>query len=334
MKSSGAVSASYVIVGGGTTGCVLASRLSEDPAVTVTLLEEGPRDWSPYIRFPGTYYKTAQGSLLKRYPWDPPAECVREANNTMAQASVLGGGSSVNGMVYIRGNPTDYDTWEASGATGWGYRGVLPYFLRAENNADFCNEHHSVEGSVGVSFPGSVHSLTKKWLQACQQLGLRYRHDFNGREQEGCGIYQIAARGGVRSSSVSAYLRPAMHRENLRVLTEAKATRVLIEQGRAVGVQYDQGGSRVEIRAEREVIVSSGAINSPKLLLLSGVGDAKQLREHGLPVHADVPGVGRNLQDHLEMSLVYQLKGTDSYDKYKKFGWKAWAALQYLMFRS
>jgi choline dehydrogenase len=324
----------YLIVGGGTTGCILAARLSEDPAVTVTLLEEGPRDWNPYIRFPGTYYKTAQGSLLKRYPWETPPGYPRKENDTMIQACVLGGGSSVNGMVYIRGNPADYDLWEASGAAGWGYRDVLPYFRRAESNADFSGQYHGTDGPVGVSFPGYVHPLTRRWLQACQQSGLQYTHDFNAGAQEGCGIYQIAASGGVRSSSASAYLRSAMRRQNLTVITGARVTRVLIEKTRAVGVQYAHRGTPLELRADREVIVCAGAINTPKLLLLSGIGDPVQLQEQGIRVLADLPGVGRNFQDHLEMSLVYQLQHADSYDKYKRWHWKAWAALQYLVCRS
>jgi choline dehydrogenase len=324
----------YLIIGGGTTGCILAARLSEDPEVSVTLLEEGPRDWNPYIRFPGTYYKTSQGSLLKRYPWETPPGYPRKEYDTMIQACVLGGGSSINGMVYVRGNPADYDGWEASGARGWGYRDVLPYFRRAENNADFCDMHHGTDGPVGISFPAHVHPLTRRWLQACQQFGLRYTHDFNAGDQDGCGIYQIAARDGLRSSSASAYLRPARGRKNLTVITGARVTRVLTEKARAVGVQSVHRGSPLELRADREVVVCAGAINTPKLLLLSGIGDPNQLQEHDIRVAADLPGVGRNFQDHLEMSLVYQLKNTDSYDKYKRWRWKVAAALQYLVCRS
>jgi choline dehydrogenase len=334
LKSHKIKSVNYIVVGGGTTGCIIAARLSEDPSVTVVLVEEGPPDSSPYIKFPGTYYKTSQGPLLKRYPWEAAAGYPRGQNDTMIQASVLGGGSSVNGMVYIRGNPADYDGWEQAGAAGWSYRDVLPYFRRAESNADFCGEQHGIDGPVGISFPGYIHPLTRKWLQACQQYGMSYTADFNGGDQEGCGIYQIAVKDGLRSSSASAYLRPAMRRNNLHVWTGVKVTRVLIEQGRAVGIRYERGGIRAELRTDGEVIVSSGTINTPKLLMLSGIGGAAQLREHGIPVQADLPAVGRNMQDHLEMSLVYQLKGVDSYDRYKKPAWKAWAALQYLVARS
>ena len=325
---------SYVIIGGGTTGCILAAKLSEDPAARVVLLEEGPSDRNPYIRFPGTYYKTCQGPLLKRYPWDSPAEFARAPGDSMIQASVLGGGSSINGMVYARGNPGDYDEWKSSGATGWSYADVLPYYRRSEDNSDFCNEAHGIGGPLAVSFNNHVHPLTRKWLQACQQAGFAFNPDFNSGEPAGCGYYQIAAKNGRRASSSSAYLRPAMGRSNLEVITGAKVNRILIEQGRAVGVEYCHSGQVLALRAECEVILSAGAINSPKLLMLSGVGEAQALTRLGIKVQADVPGVGQNLQDHLEMSQVYQLKGVQSYDRYKKTHWKAWAALQYLVARS
>ncbi|PUA18430.1 GMC family oxidoreductase [Glaciimonas sp. PCH181] len=320
----------YIIVGGGTTGCILAARLSENPDINVLLLEEGPTDSNIYIKFPGTYYKTAQGPLLKRYPWEPNGTDIRESNTTMVQASVLGGGSSVNGMVYVRGNPTDYNEWEQSGANGWGYKDVLPYFIRSENNEDFYNEHHGINGPLGISFPGSIHPLTRRWLQACQQFGLKYKADFNAGEQDGCGIYQIAARAGRRSSSASAYLHPAKNRKNLEILTNTKVLKVIIKNGKAIGVDSISNGKNTQILAEREVIISAGAINTPKLLLLSGIGDSGLLGSLGIKTNIHLLGVGRNLQDHLEMSLVYQLKNTDSYDKYKKLHWKMLAGIQYI----
>ncbi|VVO42948.1 GMC family oxidoreductase [Pseudomonas fluorescens] len=325
---------SYVIVGGGTTGCILAAKLSEDPAVQIVLLEEGPADRNPYIRFPGTYYKTCQGPLLKRYPWDSPADFARAPGDTMIQASVLGGGSSINGMVYARGNPGDYDEWARSGATGWGYAEILPYYRRSEDNSDFCNEAHGMGGPLGVSFNNHVHPLTRKWLQACQQAGFAFNPDFNSGKPDGCGYYQVATRNGLRVSSASAYLRPAMHRSNLKVITGARVSRILIERGRAIGVEYSVGRDLLTMKVDREVIVSAGAINSPRLLMVSGIGQAEALTALGIKVHADVPGVGENLQDHLEMSQIYQLKNVHSYDRYKKAHWKAWAALQYLVARS
>nr|WKF60629.1 Alcohol dehydrogenase [acceptor] [Paraburkholderia busanensis] len=324
----------YIVVGGGSTGCVIASRLSEDSSATVTLLEEGPRDRSPYIHIPGAYYKTAQGPLLKRIPWEPTADQQRAEPPTMVQASVLGGGSSVNAMIYIRGVPSDYDQWRDSGAAGWGYDDVLPYFRKAEDNERFCNDAHGVGGPLGVSDIDHIHPLTKAWLKACQQAGLPYNEDFNSGDPAGCGLYQITARDGRRSSSAVAYLHPVEGRSNLTVRTGVRVTRILIERGRAVGVEYVEKGKLKQLRAQREVILCAGAINSPKLLMLSGIGPKDELEKHGIDIHAELNGVGKNLQDHIEISLVYQLKGPHSYDKYKKLRWKAMAGLEYLLFNS
>jgi choline dehydrogenase-like flavoprotein len=327
------VESDYIVVGGGSTGCVVAARLSENPACTVTLLEEGPRDLNPYIHIPGAYYKAAQGPLLKRFPWEPTAAQARTDQPTMVQASVLGGGSSVNAMIYIRGVPADYAQWEALGATGWGYDDVLPYFRKAEDNNRFCNEVHGTGGPLGVSDIDHIHPLTRAWLRACQQAGLPLNPDFNSGNQAGCGLYQITARNNRRSSAAVAYIKPARKRRNLTVGTGARVTRILIEKGRAVGVEYMKKGQIQTVRANREVILSAGAITTPKLLMLSGIGPAAHLAEHGIATVADLPGVGQNLQDHIEISLIYQLNGPHSYDKYKKLHWKALAGLDYLMFR-
>jgi choline dehydrogenase len=324
----------YIIVGGGSTGCVVASRLSEDPSIRVLLIEEGPRDFSPYIHIPGAYYKTAQGDLLKRIPWEPMPEQERVETPTMVQARVLGGGSSVNAMIYIRGVPSDYEQWVGLGAEGWGYADVLPFFKRAEDNNRFCNEAHGVGGPLGVSDVDYIHPLTRAWLQACQQAGLPYNPDFNSGDPAGCGLYQITARNGRRSSAAVAYLNPARKRSNLRIETGTTVTRVIIEKGRAVGVECAKGVRKTVYRADQEVIVSTGAIATPKLLMLSGIGPSEQIRRHGIEVHADLPGVGQNLQDHIEISLVYQLNGPHSYDKYKKLHWKAAAGLNYALFRN
>lgn len=324
----------YIVVGGGSTGCVVAARLSEDPAVRVLLIEEGPRDLNPYIHIPGAYYKTAQGDLLKRIPWEPMAEQERTETPTMVQARVLGGGSSVNAMIYIRGMPGDYDHWADLGAEGWGYADVLPFFKRAEDNNRFCNEAHGVGGPLGVSDIDYIHPLTRAWLQACQQAGLPYNPDFNSGDPTGCGLYQITARDGRRSSAAVAYLNPARKRANLRIETGTMVTRILIEKGRAVGVECTRGKRKVVYRADQEVVVSTGAIATPKLLMLSGIGPANEIGRHGVEVHADLPGVGQNLQDHIEISLVYQLNGPHSYDKYKKLHWKALAGLNYALFRN
>lgn len=326
-------SVDYIVIGGGSTGCVIAARLSEDSACDVALLEEGPRDRSPYIHIPGAYYKTAQGPLLKRFPWEPAQGQPPHANPTMVQASVLGGGSSVNAMIYIRGNPADYAAWEQMGATGWGYADVLPYFRKAEDNNRFANAAHATGGPLGVSDIAHIHPLTRAWLLACQQAGLPLNPDFNSGDQAGCGLYQITARNARRSSAATAYIHPAKKRKNLHLQTGARVTRILIENGTAVGVEYVRQGRLNTLRARKEVVLSAGAIASPKLLMLSGIGPAAHLGQHGIKVAADLPGVGQNLQDHVEISLIYQLNGPHSYDKYKKLHWKAMAGLDYALFR-
>ena len=323
----------YIVVGGGSAGCVIAARLSEDGDRQVALLEEGPRDWNPYIHIPGAYYKTAQGRLLKRYPWEPTAEQARSDVPTMVQASVLGGGSSVNGMVYIRGNPQDYANWQAQGAEGWSYDDVLPYFRKSEDNNRFANAAHGVGGPLKVSDIDHINPLSRAWLQACQQMGLPLNPDFNSGEQAGAGFYQITARGPRRSSSAVAFLHPALKRKNLQLTTGAHVTRILTEHGRAAGVEFVRKGRVETLRARHEVILSAGGIASPWLLMLSGIGPAAHLAEHGIKPVCDLPGVGQNLQDHIEVSLIYELNGPHSYDRYKKLHWKAMAGLQYLMFQ-
>jgi choline dehydrogenase-like flavoprotein len=326
-------SVDYIVVGGGSTGCVVAARLSENPDCSVTLVEEGPRDLNPYIHIPGAYYKTAQGPLLKRFPWEPTPAQARIEQPTMVQASVLGGGSSVNAMIYIRGVPSDYAQWEALGATGWGYDDVLPYFRKSEDNNRFCNGVHGTGGPLGVSDIDHIHPLTRAWLRACQQAGLPLNPDFNSGDPAGCGLYQITARNNRRSSAAVAYIHPARKRKNLIVETGARVTRILIEKGRAVGVEYVRKGNVETLRARREVILSAGAITTPKLLMLSGIGPAAHLAEFGIATAVDLAGVGQNLQDHIEISLIYQLNGPHSYDKYKKLHWKALAGIDYLLFR-
>lgn len=252
----------------------------------------------------------------------------------MVQASVLGGGSSVNAMIYIRGVPQDYDGWAEQGATGWSYKDVLPYFRKAEDNERFSNEAHGTGGPLGVSDVPYIHPLTKVWLKACQEFGLPYNDDFNSGNPAGCGLYQITAKNGLRSSAATAYLSPAKRRSNLSVRTGCRVEQILMQGNRAKGVEFIENGHRQQIFAEKEIILSAGALNSPRLLMLSGIGPAEHLRKHGITVVSDLPGVGQNLQDHIEISLIYELTGPHSYDKYKKPLWKAAAGLQYALFRN
>lgn len=325
-------SVDYIVVGGGSTGCVLAGRLTENPDCSVALLEEGPRDRSPWIHIPGAYYKTAQGNLLKRMPWEPGPGQGRSDQPTMVQASVLGGGSSVNAMIYIRGNPTDYEAWQAQGAEGWGYADVLPYFIRAEDNNRFAAPAHGTDGPLKVSDIEHLHPLSRAWLLACQEQGLPFNPDFNSGDQAGAGPYQITARGRRRSSAAVAYVHPALRRPNLALHSGARVLRVLTDKGRATGVEYLHRGQRKTLLARKEVILSAGAIATPKLMMLSGLGPAAHLAQQGIRTIADLPGVGQNLQDHIEISLVYQLNGPHSYDRYKKLRWRAMAGLEYLLF--
>lgn len=323
----------YIVVGGGSAGCTIASRLTEDSDCSVLLLEQGPRDWSPYIHLPVTYYKTSQGDMLTRYKLEPQ-EHQGGITPEFVQGRVLGGGSSVNAMVYMRGIPRDYDTWAENGCHGWSYREVLPYFKKAENNERFSGEAHGTDGPLMVSDQRSIHYLTKAWAQSAQDIGINFNADFNSGQQAGVGFYQVTMKDGLRCSAAKAYLGPAKKRKNLKILTKTKALRILVENKRAVGVEYAYSGSVTRALAAREVIVCSGAIGSPHLLMLSGIGRADQLRRAGVSVVHDLPGVGMNLQDHFDMFLIYDLNGPHSYDKYKRLRWQAWAGVQYALFRN
>lgn len=322
----------YIVIGGGSAGSTISGRLSENANNSILLLEEGPRDKSIYIHIPVTYYKTAQGPLLKRYNYVRSAEQTPQHEATMVQAKVLGGGSSVNAMLYLRGNANDYADWEKAGAKGWGYEDVIKYFKKSEDNNTFHNKVHGVNGPLGVSDCSYKHNLSRVWLKACQEYGLPFNADFNSGEQHGCGFYQVTIRNGRRSSASKAYL--SNKRDNLTVQTGCKVLRIIFEGKRAVGVEFIKNGEKETVYSKKEVIVSAGAFGSPHLLLLSGLGPKEDLKEHGIPVVKDLPNVGQNYQDHIEMSLIYKLKGAFSYDKYKKLQWQAVAGLQFLLFNA
>ncbi|WP_240490989.1 GMC family oxidoreductase, partial [Acinetobacter baumannii] len=322
----------YIVIGGGSAGSTISGRLSENSNNSILLLEEGPRDKSIYIHIPVTYYKTAQGPLLKRYNYVRSAEQTPQHKATMVQAKVLGGGSSVNAMLYLRGNANDYADWEKAGAKGWGYEDVIKYFKKSEDNNTFHNKVHGVNGPLGVSDCSYKHNLSRVWLKACQEYGLPFNADFNSGEQQGCGFYQVTIRNGRRSSASKAYL--SNKRDNLTVQTGCKVLRIIFEGKRAVGVEFIKNGKKETVYSKKEIIVSAGAFGSPHLLLLSGLGPKEDLKEHGIPVVKDLPNVGQNYQDHIEMSLIYKLKGAFSYDKYKKLQWQAVAGLQFLLFNA
>lgn len=322
-----------IIVGSGPAGCVLANRLSEDPTHEVLLLEAGSRDRHPYIHMPAGFAKLTGGSATWGWSTVPQAN-LGGRRYWFPQGRILGGGSSINAMVYTRGHAADYDAWaREDGCTGWSYQDVLPYFRRAEDNQRFVDEYHSYGGPLGVSAPVNPLPIGDAFVRAAQEAGLPFNHDFNGARQEGCGYYQLTIRNARRSSAVGAYLRPAMAHRNLTVRTGAMVTRIIVERGRAVGVEIADARGRQIIRAERQVLVTSGAIGSPKLLLLSGIGPADELKAQGItPVH-DLPGVGKNLQDHLDVYVVCECSGDHTYDRYVRPHRTLWAGLQYLLFK-
>ncbi len=328
-------SATYIVIGAGSAGCAIAGRLSEDPDAQVVLIEAGKRNDSIFVRWPAGFARLQNGR--NRWEWEttPQPHCVDRKVPT-PQGKLVGGGSAVNGMVYIRGNPRDYDAWDAGGAEGWAYRDVLPFFRRAEDNMRFAGDLHGTGGPLGVSDQISPSPLTRLFVRAGQEAGYRYNPDFNGEHQAGVGFYQVTQRNGQRCSAAHAYLYPVLDRPNLRLETKVQVTRILIEQGRAVGVEFlRDGGTQPErLMADGEVVLSAGAINSPKLLMLSGIGAAGELAALGIaPVH-DLPGVGRNLHDHVDAYVCIRMTAPVTYTGQDRGAAAIRHGLEYMLFGS
>ncbi len=324
----------YVVVGGGTAGCVLAARLSEGGRHSVLLLEAGPKDDYLWIHIPIGYGKTMFHPV---YNWRFETEPDPGMNGRRIywpRGRCLGGSSSINGLIYIRGQHEDYDHWAALGNDGWAWKDVLPYFRRLEANSRGASEWHGADGPVSCSDIPGRHELIDAIIEGAGSLGVPRNDDFNGARQEGVGYYQLFTRNGWRSSTSVAYLRPAKGRANLRVETGAHAEKVLFEGTRATGVRYRQHGRSIEARAAREVILAAGALQSPQLLQLSGVGPAPLLAAHGIPVVADRSGVGENLQDHLQLRLVFKCtKPITTNDDLASWWRSAKIGLQWLLWR-
>jgi choline dehydrogenase len=284
----------YVIVGAGSAGCVLAARLSEDPDVSVLLLEAGPPDTNQNIHVPLGYLQLARTEVDWDYDSAPEPHC-NNRRIALPRGKVLGGSSSTNAMIYIRGNRRDYDDW---GIAGWAWDDIFPYFLKAEDNERGASEWHGVGGPLPVSDQRSGNAITRAFVEAGAEAGLARNEDFNGAEQDGVGMYQVTQRGGMRASASVAYLHPAMERPNLTVMPYMHVNRVLFEGTRAVGVEASRLGQSQELRAEREVVLCGGAYNSPQLLMLSGVGPAEHLTRREIEVLLDQPAIGENLSDH------------------------------------
>lgn len=304
----------YVIVGAGTAGCVLANRLSEDPSVRVLLLEAGGKDRSLNIKIPAAFAKQFHDPKLDWEYFTEPEPAVDGRELYIPRGKSLGGSSSMNAMLYVRGRPLDYDGWEAQGAPGWGYADLLPYFKAAEDNVRGASEFHGTGGPLRIEEQRSPRRVSNRILEATVQAGIPRIADYNGPEQDGVSWFQVSQRGGKRFSAADGYLRPALKRPNLEVRTGVTVLGVELAAGRAVGVRVAAGrrGKEELIRAEREVLLAAGAINSPQILLLSGIGDPADLRAAGVETVHELPGVGRNLQDHPFVTMIYEVSDEHS----------------------
>ena len=325
----------YIIVGGGSSGCVLANRLSEDPNNSVCLIEAGSKDKSPWIHLPIGYAKTM---------WDPkvnwkfqtePDPGMNHRQIYWPRGKTLGGSSSINGLIFIRGQKEDYDGWRDLGNPGWGWDDVLPYFKKAEGNDRLGEPLHSQTGPLKASSIPKKHVLVEAFKKSANALGVPNTEDFNNLTQEGVGYFQLSTYKGFRCSAAVAYLKPAKKRPNLEILTNSQVCKVIFENKKAIGIEFIENGIKKMLRANKEVILSAGAIQSPQILQLSGVGPAKLLQEFNIPVIHDLPGVGENLQDHLQFRLIYELnQPISTNDQLSSWFGQLKMGLDWLLFRS
>ncbi|MBP0483571.1 GMC family oxidoreductase [Sagittula salina] len=319
----------FIIIGGGTAGSVLAGRLTEDASVNVLLLEAGGSDRHPYYHLPAGFAKMTKG--IGSWGWETvPQRNMQNKVFRYTQAKVIGGGSSINAQVYTRGNAQDYDDWRQMGCDGWSYEDVLPYFRKAEDNETYDNRYHGKGGPVGVSEPRAPLPVCEAYFEAARAVGIPRNRDINGETQEGACFYQLTQKDGRRSSAAMAYVTPNRHRANLTVRLAAQVRRIVVDKGHATGVEMMDG---TRIAAGREVLLCSGAVGSPRLLQLSGIGPADHLSDLGIDVVFDQPQIGENLQDHLDLYCIAELRGPYSYDRYAKPHWAAIAGLRYLLGR-
>ena len=325
----------YIVVGAGSSGCVLANRLSEDPENSVCLIEAGPKDKSPWIHLPIGYGKTMWDPKLNWKFETEPDPGMNQRKIYWPRGKCLGGSSSINGLIFIRGQKEDYDGWKALGNKGWGWDDVLPYFKKSEGNDRLNGPLHSQTGPLKASSIPKKHPLVEAFIKSAEELGVPETDDFNNLTQEGVGYYQLTTNKGLRCSTAVAYLKPAKgRRPNLTILTDSQVMRVLFEGRRAVAIELNRNGEKQIIRANKEIILSAGALQSPQILQLSGIGPAKLLSEFNIPLIHDLPGVGENLQDHLQYRLIYELNQPISTNvQLSSLLGKAMMGLDWLLFR-
>ena len=324
----------YIVIGAGSAGCVVANRLSENSAHRVLLLEAGGRDWNPWIHIPVGYFKTMHNPATDWCYMTEPDPGIAGRQLQWPRGKVLGGSSSLNGLLYVRGQAEDYDHWESLGNPGWSYADVLPLFKKSEDQQRGADEFHGTGGPQKVSDLRLRRPIAEKFIAAAQAAGIPYNEDYNGAEQEGVSYFQQTAFRGFRWSTAKSFLRPARSRANLKIQTRAHVRRILFENQRAVGIEYKVGNELRQARCNSEIVLSAGAINSPQILQCSGVGDAALLGDLGIPVVHNLPGVGKNLQDHLQIRLVYKTRDRTLNDEVNHFLKRMWVGAQYFLTRT